>query len=335
MDKSCNLGNFFRTEVEARKICAYNKHANIEPSQEGGTAMIALDEAAASVTKIGTDPSGLGRWTWMKIKGKGTHVTRVICAYQLCCTSENGGETTTAAQHRQYFRERGDERNPRELFRHNLIKQLKEWRRAGDKIILMLDANEDMDVGPLSRMLRHRSLGMKEIVKTRTGQRSPATYFRGSKPIDGAWCTPYVECVAARMIPFSFRVGDHRMIIVDVTQQSFYGEERSQVVRASARRLQCKIDRSIQTYGKILIQPFQCENLFQRLDNVYTKASYPPTVEVTNKLIGIDKMATQLMILAENKCRHLYMGDIPFTDEYALWDKRRMAYKDLIKVKEG
>jgi hypothetical protein len=137
------------------------------------------------------------------------------------------------------------------------------------------------------------------------------------------------------MMPFSFGVGDHRMIIVDVTQQSFYGKERSQVVRASARRLQCKIDRSVQTYGKILIHSFQRENLFDRLDKEYAKASYLPTVEVTNKLIGIDKMATQLMIAAEKKCRHLYMGDIPFTDEYVLWAKRRMAYKDLIKMKEG
>ena len=46
-------------------------------------------------------------------------------------------------------------------------------------------------------------------------------------------------------------------------------------------------------------------------------------------------MANQLMIAAEKKCRHLYMGDILSMDEYALWEKRRMENKDLIKIKEG
>ena len=73
------------------------------------------------------------------------------------------------------------------------------------------------------------------------------------------------------------------------------------MVRASARRLQCKIDKSVQAYGKILVKSFHREKLFDRLDDVYARAVYPPETEITEKMIGIDKIAPQLMIAAEKE----------------------------------
>ena len=77
-----------------------------------------------------------------------------------------------------------------------------EWREEGDKLILILDGNEDMKNGQLSRMLRHQDLDMKDAVKSRIEGDGPATYVRGSRQIDGAWVTPDVEISAACFLPF-------------------------------------------------------------------------------------------------------------------------------------
>ena len=73
------------------------------------------------------------------------------------------------------------------------------------------------------------------------GQYRPATYLRGSKLIDGAWRNHDVECMAAQLMTFRIKLGDHMMIIVDVLEQHFYGEKLSNVVSPGSRCLQCRL----------------------------------------------------------------------------------------------
>ena len=63
---------------------------------------------------------------------------------------------------------------------------MKEWRNEGDKLILLLDRNKDMNVGPLARMLQHPDLDMRDAVRTRTSMEGPHTFIRGSRQIDDA-----------------------------------------------------------------------------------------------------------------------------------------------------
>lgn len=64
--------------------------------------------------------------------------------------------------------------------------------------------------------------------------------FQRWKQIDGAWCTPNVKCVSG--------VRDHRMIIVDVSHQSFFGQHLPRIVRPKVRRLQSKTENYILAY---------------------------------------------------------------------------------------
>jgi hypothetical protein len=97
VNKKSDLSTLFRTDVEAKSICGYNRYDGVdERSQHGGTAIIALDTAATKVQSSGTDVTGLGRWSWMLIVGKGVHRTRIISAYQPCKHAKNGGESSYA-----------------------------------------------------------------------------------------------------------------------------------------------------------------------------------------------------------------------------------------------
>jgi hypothetical protein len=51
----------------------------------------------------------------------------------------------------------------------------------------------------------------------------------GSKPIDDIWGTADVENSKACIMPVSYGIGNHRMLIVDIVQSSLIGEVPFQV----------------------------------------------------------------------------------------------------------
>ena len=71
------------------------------------------------------------------------------------------------------------------MFREDLLTQLRIWRTRGDRIILMMDANEDVIDGAMCKQLNRAVLNMKEVVFSQTRTRGPKTYFGGSVAIDG------------------------------------------------------------------------------------------------------------------------------------------------------
>ena len=127
-----------------------------------------------------------------------------------------------------------------------------EWREEGDKLILILDGNEDMRNGQLARMIRHQVLDMKDAVKSRSNIEGLATFVRGSRQIDGAWVTPDVEISAACFLPFYFGVGYHRVILLDIPLHSLIGGTIYKISRPNARRLQCNRHEVQQKYNNDL-----------------------------------------------------------------------------------
>ncbi len=62
---------------------------------------------------------------------------------------------------------------------------MKQWRAAGERLVLCLDANESIYRAELGWQLTDlHGLGMREVVSNFTGKRLGATFLRGSKPID-------------------------------------------------------------------------------------------------------------------------------------------------------
>lgn len=328
-----DLDCLFRTDVSARSVRGYNKHDNIHRGQEGGTAIIGINQATSLVLKSGVDTSGLGRWSWMLLEQLPGHRTRLVSAYQPCANRQ-GGYASCYSQQRAYHREQGDRRCPRFLFRLHLITQLRKWRDEGDRIILMMDANEHILRGKFSQMLRQCDLDLSEIVHSRTTAPLPATFIRGSEPIDGAWCTPDLVCLGARFMPFYFGIGDHRAIIVDISEQSMVGCERPRIIRPPARRLQCSNERCSLRYGTKLQKTLLSQGFFSRLDDLYRNATYPPTEDFKHRLLALDRGSSQLMLHAESKCRKLHMGDIPFSEDYAILARRRQSLKALLRMHE-
>jgi len=85
-----------------RRVCqAYNKHFDTgRASQVGGVSIVLNNSLAHRSTTAHNDPTGLGRWTSILIKGKQNFATRIICAYRPCKSS---GPETAYMQHALYL----------------------------------------------------------------------------------------------------------------------------------------------------------------------------------------------------------------------------------------
>ena len=174
----------------------------------------------------GKDPTGMGRWTVMTFRGSGGVTTRVVCGYMPNYVKRGNSNSSYQQQRRHLINKHKDRTCPRTRLRQDLIKQLKEWRDEGDRIILGMDANEHIYKKGLGKMLTEdEGLGMIEVVGNFTGKKIGATYFRNqsSKPIDAIWATPDVTVVGACIIPVGYGVGDHRMFVVDFLTSSLVG----------------------------------------------------------------------------------------------------------------
>ena len=78
-----------------KSVVSQNKNEGKDTGnkQRGGTSKIIKDSLAAYVKKLGTDHTGLGRWSWYLLEGEPGHFTYVITAYAPCGNKDSGDST--------------------------------------------------------------------------------------------------------------------------------------------------------------------------------------------------------------------------------------------------
>ena len=128
-------------------------------TQRGGTALVLREELAPYVIDSGADPSGLGRWSWCQLGGSEGIKTRIVSAYAPMGSSTSKEEAYWKQQVR-YIMRKGLKTNPKEMFRKDLLRQLRQWRSRGERMILIMDANKDVIDGVMCRQLRNADIGM-------------------------------------------------------------------------------------------------------------------------------------------------------------------------------
>ena len=221
-----------------KAICANNTQDVLTTSsayQQGGSAILTNNRVAERIISSGKDSSGMGRWTWVRVRGSSNLTTRIICAY---CPRKPSTSTTTTdspkrglsmiyAQQQRVMQEEDDNRCPREATIEELFKNIKEWQtKDKDNIILMMDANED--INNLSFQQNLSKLQLREIIhESHSYLKTWPTFHRGSKPIDGIFATPHIKSVASGYCPFSYTPSDHRMLWLDIEYDNSFGTTKN------------------------------------------------------------------------------------------------------------
>ena len=228
------------------------------------------------------------------------------------------GEETVYKQHTRHLRRQGILTCPRQVLLQDLRALLISWRQAGDRIIVFLDANEDMTSGPFF----HNGLHMKEAVFSKYPDprwRETATFQSGDRsgrfPIDGCFITPDLNPDAATWLAVSGCPGDHRFLIMDICMEALVGENLFRVVRPSARRLSCTIPKAQEQYSRLLSTFFHSHKLLASLHQLYQMRQGDFTAEQLARLEGLDMLRSQGMLYAKKRCRKLAMGSIDFSPE--------------------
>ena len=129
-----------------------------------------------------------------------------------------------------YIWRKGLRTNPKTMFRDDLLGALQIWRNNGERVILMMDANEHVSDGKMCSQLRQSDIDMHPAVDSTTSGTSPKTWFRGKEAIDDIWFSSDLEVIAASYLPFHGDIGDHRPVIADATIQSILGTNLPQII---------------------------------------------------------------------------------------------------------
>jgi hypothetical protein len=297
--------------------------------------MWSIDKVAHRVIGKGQDATGLGRWVWVRYRGKDNITLRVYTAYRPNPPSE--GPFTVYAQHRTYFNAVNDTRCPRKAFVEDLMADLQEPIQQGDNIIVMLDGNEDMREGFLAD--EFKKMNLREVIMGRHGTTTPSTFDRNSNntPIDGIWSTPSVSITAGGYLPFDevFEKTNHRTLWVDITYVNVFGYNMFPIIKHQARRLQCKDPRSVANYNRRYEQYIKQHNLLQRARDLEANSTQPLSDEAIIEFEELDKIRCTAVKIAVRKCRKLRMGQVDFSPTIQLFMRKINAWQLLYKRAQG
>ena len=115
--------NRFKHAFEASKVSfSYNTHGiqHFDKRQPGGTLTIAINSFCHRSTLTGKDPSGLGRWSWIRIQGKSCCL-QVITIYR---PVQSTNVTGVYRQQQSYLMGNGISKCPRQLILDDLAKEI-------------------------------------------------------------------------------------------------------------------------------------------------------------------------------------------------------------------
>jgi hypothetical protein len=166
-------------EAVVQLVVAHNVHENVGRIQQGGTSMLLFGHLTEQLDydETGKDTFGLGRWIVMTLKGDGVR-TRVVCGYNPCGSGKLNSGTMYQQQMRYFATKEKDLTCPRKRFHDDLMWQLEKWHLEGDRLIVCMDANEDIYRNSLGKSLtRTDGLNMLEVVGEFTGKRISPTFF--------------------------------------------------------------------------------------------------------------------------------------------------------------
>ena len=151
----------------------------------------------------------------MVLRGSDGITTRLVCGYNPCASAKKATRSSYQQQRRYFITKEKDRTCPRKRFQDDLIRQLVQWRKQGKRLIVCMDANEDIYKNSIGKALvGNKDLCMGEAVGDFIGKKLGATFLRGTKPIDRVWTTADVVITGACVMPAGFGIGDHRLFVL-------------------------------------------------------------------------------------------------------------------------
>ena len=278
---------------------------------QGGTSVYAINEVVNRVKGSGVDPSGLGRWCHIRLKGKNNMVTRFYSAYKPCRNTK--GNQSVHAQHERVLLANKDTRTPQKAFLEDFQRDIQVAITAGDQIVIGADLNMDLNKHDLDEF--YNDLQLHEIILHHHGPGGPRTYLRGSTKVDGLIMSRTLHCTACGYLAPDASIGDHLITWADITYASSLGHVDPIFPTKNARKLQLEDPRVVDRYIARLKSEVKKSRLQIRAENIYLDAVDKPTEVDPDLFDAILWDLLKCMDVAEKHCRSFKTGAVEWSAE--------------------
>jgi hypothetical protein len=294
--------------------------------QPGGTAV--CDNWVSRVVEKGADPFGLGRWSYITLRGKKDVTITIVTAYN---ATVSPGEITYYHQQLRILSRLHREQHitappdPRRQFILDLQSWLEYLTSENHKLIVSMDANQKYDPdkdyssyplqyeggkltidpnhdGKLSTLVVSCNLCLP-LAMQHTTWPFPASHISGRHQIDYMFVSKSLLPAVQRsgiLSHHSLTRGDHRPYYLDFDSTILFSEPAYQIEPASIRKLHLQDPRVVKQYVSTLYNQLQAHDIFSRLETLQGEITNQTwSTQCVGKYEKIDQTITEAMLSAE------------------------------------
>jgi hypothetical protein len=331
----------------------------------GGTLTAVTDLWTSRVELKGVDPFGLGRWSFLALRGKKSHFIYLITVYRVCDNKDSGPKTAYRQQFRHLSKSYHQQNNLQTPDPYKqCIMDLQAWLEhlvsQGYSIILSLDSNEDItDTLPAFVPLTYKegihpvhqnhngslatlvtTCGLVDLLAVHHKTRPfPPTYNRGSSTLDYIFVSTSILPAVQRsgILPYqSMFYSDHRPCFLDIDPRKMFKDQTVEMVPPCRRQLQLHDPVIVGTYKEILQAqlayhkiPEKIEKLQQSIDNEQWTDMHQSEYE------KMDKLIMEAMLYSERKCSRKVTKKFSWSPELIQAVQKERFWKLKLKVSKG
>ena len=122
---------------------------------------------------------------------------------------------------------------------------------------------------------------------------------------------------------------------MDVRLQMVFGHRMPPVQKAAFRRVKCNDPRIWKKFNQHYKSFASNCGLGTKIFQTEADSSYPPTVQALEQADIVADLRYKAIAYADNKCRRVFMGGVPFSDEYKHLELRVGFWNHLAAKKHG
>jgi hypothetical protein len=313
-----------------RTHTAHNKHKRVSRHQPGGTATFACMELVRYHRQKGDNFRGLGRWCSTVFYTDPSHRTHIISAYNAGRQAPRG-DSTIYHQQLQYIQNHGLDATPLCLFTVDFIAQLQIWQCQGDRLLIFMDMNTHILTGCVARRLL--TMGLREATHSKWEGMEPHKYVCGLEPINAVWHSQDLDLVSTLQLSFHEGVGNHCLVLVDITTQSAISKQEFKVVHPHGRHLS-SMNNAVRTrYLRHLETQMRTHRMIERLSACEQRIStYPAPADTIKSMQTLDVQMAEMQRESKRRCRIIYSTEMPFSKPVWTVHFQQRTYQGLLKL---
>ncbi|MGH7974008.1 MAG: hypothetical protein ACREBR_00680 [bacterium] len=316
--------NWKRAELRRgmRANCSMWQHRRLEYStsndpcageyKPGGTCMATIGKWSSRCYAQGDAPSGMGKWTWMTLRGKADIKVTCITAYRTNAASpQTTGELTAWKQEWRLMALAGiSDPDPRQHVLTDLSRFIQNKVDDGHDVIIMIDANQSLSHDNIFRQFASEC-GLNDIYTHLHEEEGPPSHNRGRRRTDYILGTPRILRAVTQCGYLNFNdasLSDHRAVDSNI----LFGNFTEDLTLTTMPQLRMDDPGSVSRYLEKMEGTVK-EKLLDRLELLTAHAAARGwSRESQERYEALVLEMTRAMLAAERDCARKVFGIYPW-----------------------